>query len=333
MSSLNQNPIEMVDGAAVHEAAADSGEMMRIRGRLSALNGKRYWRSLEELADSPEFVEMLHREFPQGASEWFDPVSRRQFMTLMGASLALAGLTGCVRGPKENILPYVKQPENLIPGKPMFYATAMPFDGYALGLLAESHTNRPTKIEGNPEHPASLGGTNAFAQASILDLYDPDRAKNLLHLGEIAPWNEFVAQMAPIIAAQKATGGTGFRILTGTVTSPTLASQIEDLKKQFPGVRWHKYEPVTRDNVREGAKRAFGEYAETRYKFEDAEVVLSLEADFMVSGPGAQRYAREFARKRKVRSEKDTMARLYIAEAMPSNTGVLSDHRLIMKSG
>lgn len=142
-------------------------DLASVRARLGAMRGQRYWRSLEELAETEAFQEFLHREFPHGASEWTDPVGRRAFLRLMGASLALAGLGACTRQPAEKILPYVRAPEQVVPGKPLFFATAMTLGGIASGVLAESHMGRPTKIEGNPGHPASLGATDLFAQASI----------------------------------------------------------------------------------------------------------------------------------------------------------------------
>src|SRR6266536_2663090 len=161
-------------------------DLSAIKERLSNTRGKDYWRSLEELADTDGFDEMLHREFPRFAAEWNDSVGRRKFLRLMGASLALAGLSACTRQPAEPIAPYVRQPEELLPGKPLYFATAMSLGGVATGVLAESHQGRPTKIEGNPDHPASFGANDAFAQASVLTLYDPDRSQTLTHLGEIS---------------------------------------------------------------------------------------------------------------------------------------------------
>src|SRR6476661_1245548 len=180
--------------------------------KLASNDAPEYWRSLEELAGSKEFQEQLHREFPKGASEWLDPVSRRGFLKLMGASMALAGLTGCTKQPLEPIVPYVRQPEELILGRPLFFATAMTLGGYGKPLLVESHEGRPTKIEGNPEHPASLGATDVFAQASLLDLYDPDRSPSVLINGEIRAYSSFLAAMQTPLAAQKASGGAGMRI-------------------------------------------------------------------------------------------------------------------------
>src|SRR3972149_10997506 len=159
-----------------------------IRSRLAGAEGRMYWRSFGELADTPEFRQYLHREFPEQASEWNDPRGRPQFLKLMSASLALAGVGACTKQPLEQIVPYVRQPEDMVPGRPLFFASALPFSGYAQPVLVESHMGRPTKIEGNPEHPASLGATDIFAQAAILGLYDPDRAQTLTNRGEVTPW-------------------------------------------------------------------------------------------------------------------------------------------------
>src|SRR5438270_12088839 len=157
---------------------------------IRALDGKRYWRSLEELAHTETFQELMRREFPEQADVWPNAFSRRQFLTLMGASLALAGLSGCSVKPAPSIkfAPYVRQPEEAIPGKPLFFATTMTLAGNAVGLLVESHLGRPTKIEGNPDHPASLGATDLYNQASILTLYDPDRSQNVTVLGQTTTW-------------------------------------------------------------------------------------------------------------------------------------------------
>ncbi|MGH8005611.1 MAG: TAT-variant-translocated molybdopterin oxidoreductase, partial [Candidatus Binatia bacterium] len=293
----------------------------------------RYWRSLEELADTPGFADFLHREFPRQAAEWTDPLSRRQFLQLMGASLALAGLGACARPPTETIVPYVRPPEEVVPGKPLFFATAMSLGGYATGLLVESHMGRPTKVEGNPDHPASLGATDAFAQASVLTLYDPDRSQTLTHLGEIRPWSAFLAAFRDALTAQRAVQGAGLRILTETVTSPTLASQLQSFLAEFPSAKWHQYEPVGNDNTREGARLAFGEYVNTVYRFENADVILALDADFLSSYPGSLRYAREFAAKRRLTAGQKEMNRLYAVESTPSVTGAAADHRLPLRAG
>src|SRR5271166_6986456 len=292
--------------------------------------GPEYWRSLEELAGSPAFREALHREFPKGASEWVDSVSRRGFMKVMGASMALAGMTGCVKLPKEEIVPYVRQPEEVIPGRPMFYATAMTLGGYASPLLVESHLGRPTKVEGNEQHPASLGGTDIFAQASILGMYDPDRSQSVVSMGDVRSWGAFLGAVRGPLSAQKALQGAGIRILTPTISSPTLADQLRNFLKIYPQAKWHVYEPVNRDNVLEGAKMAFGQPVETRYDFEKADVIVSLDADFLYAGfPGNVRYIRDFAKRR---NPDGNMNRLYAIESTPTTTGAKADHRLSWKS-
>jgi MoCo/4Fe-4S cofactor protein with predicted Tat translocation signal len=301
------------------------------RERIAGTNGPEYWRSLEELAGSPDFQEMLHREFPKGASEWLDAVSRRGFLKLMGASLAMAGMTACTKQPLEPIVPYVKQPEEVVPGRPLFFATAFTLGGYASPILVESHLYRPTKIEGNDRHPASMGGTDIFSQASILGMYDPDRSQTLTYLGEVRAWGSLVEAMRAPLNIQKSLQGAGIRILTPTVSSPTLADQLRSLLKVYPEAKWHVYEPVNRDNVLEGAKLAFGQPVETQYKLENADVILSLDADFLYAGfPGFTRYARDFAKRRN--PDSGNMSRLYIVESTPSSTGAKADHRLPVRA-
>jgi MoCo/4Fe-4S cofactor protein with predicted Tat translocation signal len=301
------------------------------RARVAETQGPEYWRSLEELAGSPDFQEMLHREFPKGASEWLDAVSRRGFLKLMGASLAMAGMTACTKQPLEPIVPYVKQPEELVPGRPLFFATAFTLGGYASPVLVESQMFRPTKIEGNDKHPASLGGTDVFSQASILGMYDPDRSQTLTYLGDIRSWGSLVEAMRAPLSIQKSLQGAGIRILTPTVSSPTLADQLQSFLKAYPQAKWHSYEPVNRDNVLEGAKLAFGEPVETQYDFSKADVVLSLDADFLYAGfPGFTRYARDFAKRRN--PDSGEMNRLYVVESTPSSTGARADHRLPVRA-
>ena len=180
-----------------------------IRSRLAGSDGRLYWRSLSELADTPDFRDYLHREFPEQASEWNDPKGRRNFLKLMSASLALAGVGACTRQPPENIVPYVRQPEDLVPGKPLFFASAIPLGGIARPVLVESHMGRPTKIEGNPEHPASLGATDSLTQAAVLGLYDPDRSQTVTYRGEVRPWSACQSAIQSALTAQKATKGAG----------------------------------------------------------------------------------------------------------------------------
>jgi MoCo/4Fe-4S cofactor protein with predicted Tat translocation signal len=316
--------------AKLHDGPMD---LAAVRAKLQSKTGKQYWRTLEELAGDPQFEELLHREFPrQAPSEWDDSVDRRDFLKLMAASLAFAGLSGCGRTPEQFVVPYVKQPEGMVLGKPQFYATVMPFGADAIGLLVESHEGRPTKIEGNPDHPSSLGATNVFAQASLLNLYDPDRAQTVTKFGEIQTWAAFLDSAQAIAAETKGTNGTGFRILTGIITSPTLAAQIQSLLTLFPQAKWHQWEPAVGDGTREGAKLAFGSYLNTVYHPERADVILSLDSDFLGSGPGHIRYAREFSRRRKLNGPNDAMNRLYVVEPTPSVTGATADHRLPLRA-
>jgi len=306
-------------------------DLQTVRARVAETKGPEFWRSLEELAGSEEYREMMHREFPKGASEWVDAVSRRGFMKLMGASLAMAGMTACTKQPLEPIVPYVRQPEEVVPGRPLFYATAFTLGGYASPVLVESHLYRPTKIEGNDQHPASLGGTDVFAQASILGMYDPDRSQTISYLDEVRTWGNFLDAIRGPLNSQKAVQGAGLRILTRTISSPTLADQLRSLLKLYPQAKWHVYEPVNRDNVLQGSQMAFGQPVETQYKLENADVILSLDADFLYAGfPGFTRYARDFAKRRDPDAE--SMSRLYVVESTPSSTGANADHRLPLRA-
>src|ERR1700733_245446 len=300
------------------------------RADAATQSGPEYWRSLEELAGSEDFQNALHREFPKGASEWVDSVSRRGFLKVMGASLGLAGMTGCVKLPFEPIVPYVRQPEEVIPGRPMFYATAMTLGGYANPILVESHLGRPTKIEGNDLHPASLGGTDIFAQASLLTMYDPDRSQSVVSMGDQRSWQAFTSAIQGPLNSQKSLQGAGIRILTPTISSPTLADQLRNFLKIYPQAKWHCYEPINRDNVLEGAKMAFGQPVETRYDFSKADVIVSLDADFLYAGfPGNVKYIRDFASRR---NPDGNMNRLYVLESTPTTTGAKADHRKPMRA-
>jgi molybdopterin-containing oxidoreductase family iron-sulfur binding subunit len=241
----------------------------------------------------------------------------------------MAGMTGCTKLPLQEIVPYVKQPEQLIPGRPQYYATAFTLSGYAYPLLVESHLGRPTKVEGNNLHPASLGGTDVFAQASILGLYDPDRAQAMHRMSDMDSWANFVKLIKGPLAVQKSLGGAGIRILTPTISSPTLKDQMKAFLAMYPQAKWHVYEPVNRDNVVEGAKLAFGEPVETQYRLENADVIVSLDADFLSGGyPGNVRYIRDYAKKR---NPDAPMSRMYVIESNPSATGAKADHRLPLR--
>ena len=302
--------------------------------------GKTYWRSLEELADAPEFREFVEREYPQHAEEWNDPVERRTFLKLMGASLALAGLSGCAFQPAEKIVPNVTQSEDSLPGKALFFATAFSLGGIATPLLARSNEGRPTKLEGNPDHPNSRNGdpsdrgssaTDIFSQASILSLYDPDRSQIPLYREESRTWSTFVGELRTALDEQRPKQGSGIRFLTETVTSPTLAAQLKSILTEFPQAKWHQYEPVNNDNARAGAMMAFGQPVYTIYDFSKADRILSLDADFLSAHPGTLKYARDFAARRRITDGKKEMSRLYVIEATPTTTGAAADHHWAVK--
>lgn len=315
-----------------------SPEVAELWDRLDRAHGKKYWRTLEELADSAAFQEVVEREFPEQAASWSSAVSRRQFLMLMGASLGLAGLSGCsVRpAPSRTVVPYVRPPEEIVPGRPLFFATAMTLGGSGVGLLVESHMGRPTKVEGNPEHPASLGATDLFHQASVLSLYDPDRSQTVTHLGQTRTWNAALTALRGALHRQYERQGAGLRILTETVVSPTLIEQLHDFLKLFPRAKWHQYEPLAPDNAYRGAVMAFGRPVNTYYDFAKADVVVALESDFLQCGPGNLRYIADFMSRRRVRTTIEQantarMNRLYAVETTLSNTGAKADHRLAVK--
>ena len=304
---------------------------------VTSKGGREFWRSLEELSGTDRFREFLHREFPalnapETDPSLLDPAGRRNFMKLMSASLALAGLTACTKQPKELVVPYVKVPAGLVPGKSSFYATSMTLGGVAQGLLVESNEGRPTKIEGNPDHP-TRGGTDVFAQASVLSLYDPDRSQSVTYLGDVRTWGDFLNAFRSALDGQRTKQGNGLRILTETVTSPTFDEQMKKVMALFPQAKWHAYEPGGRDGARQGADLAFGEPVSTVYRFDNASVVLSLDADFLTSGPGATRYAREFIQRRRLTGGSTEMNRLYVVESTLTPTGSKADHRLPLSAG
>ncbi len=304
-----------------------------LRGRLAGRTGRQYWRGLEELAGTPEFQDLLRHEFAAGADTLADPVQRRTFVSLMAASLALAGLTGCTRQPRETIAPYAEMPEQLVPGKPLYYASALTLAGFARGVLVETHEGRPTKIEGNPDHPASRGATDVFMQAAPLELYDPDRSRTVTFLGNIAPWSQLLSAVVTAIKAQAAKQGAGLRILTETITSPTVAAQLAAVLAQLPRARWTSWEPINRDNARAGAAMSFGHPVTPQYQIAKADVILSLEADFVAPGGASLAHIREFAGRRRRGGEAGGgMNRLYMVESTPSAAGAVADHRLPLAS-
>src|SRR5215213_4116533 len=318
-----------------HILALQDGETVR--------SGKQYWRSLEELADTPQFREFVAREFPQQAEEWHDLIERRTFIKLMGASLALAGLTGCVFQPPEKIVSNVRQPEEHVPWKALFFATAVPLFGAATPVLVRSNEGRPTKIEGNPDHPNNRpteipaedpvwaprgsSATDIFTQASLLNLYNPDRSSTPLYREDIRTWTAFVGEMRSALDEQRPKQGAGIRFLTESIISPTLGAQMKATLAALPQAKWHQYEPANRDNARAGAVAAFGQPVHTTYRFDLAKRILSLDCDFLSpTFPGYLRYSRDFIAGRKLTENSREMNRLYVVETTPSNTGAMADH-------
>ena len=293
-------------------------------------SGKQWWRSLDELAGSPEVQARLAAELPPGASEPPDGVSRRDFFTTMGASFALAGVVGC-RRPVEHIVPFARAPEEMVLGRPLFYATAVPFMGTAAGLLVETHEGRPTKIEGNPRHPDSHGKSSAWTQAMILDLYDPDRSTAPIEQGEARSWDDASAALAALGKQLKATQGQGLAVLTEAHRSPTTAAALAELKRQLPQARIVRYEPFSRENARLGTRIAFGKVVDTVVDLAKAQVIVTLDADPMATEGSTVKHARGWAEGRKLDTGRE-MARLYSVESRMSVTGANADHRLRMRS-
>ncbi len=304
-----------------------------VRTRLTQKSGPAYWRSLDELAGSEAFEELLQREFPLHASTWPDGVSRRRFLHLMGASLALAGVGACTRQPTEKILPYVRQPEQIVPGEPLFFATALDSGTGPIGVLVESHMGRPTKIEGNPEHPASLGATDARTQAMILGLYDPDRAQVVMNQGSIRSWEAFATEMKTQMAYQATRSGAGLRILTPNTTSPTLIARLGDLMNRYPEARWHVSDPLDRRSARVGSELAFGRATAAELRIEKADVLLSIGSDFLNEGAGPVRASRAFTARRVPTEGGPGLNRLYALESTPTLTGAQADHRQALRPG
>ncbi len=325
-------PHESVQPMVVTRIAPAKLTLADVRTKLEGQTGRRFWKNLDELADKPEFQALMHEEFPRqaGAGEWVDAVSRRGFMKVMGASLAMAGLAGCTKQPDEPIYPYVKQPEDLVLGKPMYFATAYPFPTGAIPVLVKSDSFRPIKIEGNPEHPMSKGKSDAYSQATLLEMYDPDRSQHVIYRGETSDFAKF--QSAFATAAKKTSGGQGIYFLSETITSPTLAAQWKQVQAAYPQAKLVQWEPVNRDSSRAASKAAFGSYMDAQYKLEEADIILSLDADFLggIAQPGFLTLAAAYAERHQYEEGK-TPNRLYVVETMPTVTGFKAEHRLALK--
>ncbi|MCZ6543899.1 MAG: TAT-variant-translocated molybdopterin oxidoreductase [Planctomycetota bacterium] len=297
-------------------------------------SGKAYWRSLDELADTPQFREFLHREFPAGAAEMLDSSERRNFLRIMGASLALAGfgLSGCRRWPKEQIAPFAHRPPGRVPGTTQFYATSMELAGVGSGLLITSYDGRPVKIEGNPQHPINRGATDALAQASVLEMYDPDRSRFVRRGGQRSTWGDFEAWAQPHFSALRNAGGSGLHILSEATASPSVRDMKARLSKAFPRATWHEYEPINNDHELAGSVLAFGSPYRAHHVFDRADVIVSLDSDFLLAHPAAVKNTREFVRGRRADNRDKSMNRLYVFESGYSLTGANADHRLAVRS-
>ena len=296
--------------------------------------GKTYWRSLDELADTPAFRAFVEREFPSLAGEMLSPTTRRRFLKMMGASLAMAGLAGC-RWPEEKIVPHAHRPGNQTPGVPVRFATAMELGGAASGLLVTSYDGRPVKIEGNPEHPINRGATDAITQASLLELYDPDRSKTVNRPHESrgvlkTTWDEFTAFAKKHFGELREQDGAGLCILSEASSSPSVADMKARLLKAFPQARWHEYEPISWDNEREGTRIAFGRPMRPHLHLDQAEVIACFDADILMTHPAAVKHARDFAAGRT--ADDGRMNRLYMMESGYSITGSMADHRVAVPS-
>ncbi|MDP7031472.1 MAG: TAT-variant-translocated molybdopterin oxidoreductase [Gemmatimonadota bacterium] len=290
----------------------------------------RTWRTLEEYAGTPEFQDLVEREFPSLLPETHSPASRRQFLKVMGASVALAGMAGC-RWPQETIVPFASRPKGLTPGVPQHFATAMDLSGAARPLIATSYDGRPVKLEGNPEHPASLGGADLLSQAAILGLYDPERSRHPIlrdggGTGSSRTVEDFLQEARAHFRTLGASGGQGLRVLSEASSSQTLARMKREFLHAFPKAVWHEYDPLSRDAEREGTRTAFGTPYRPHYSMDAAEVIVSLGADLLGSHPESVRNARDFASRR--RAADGTMNRLYVTESRFTITGGQADHRL-----
>ncbi len=289
----------------------------------AAPSTKRFWRSPAHLHQDPTFVEHAQHEFMPGAADKPTGASRRQFLQLMGASMAMAGLTAC-RRPVETIMPYARKPEEQIPGIPLFYATAMPLQGSVRPLLVESHDGRPTKVETNPDHPYSSGGSGIFEQASVLNLYDPDRSKTVLRNGSDASWDDFLGFCASVAADPN----QRVVVLSEATSSPTIQGLQQQLQTQFPNAQWVTYHQGGDDAVALGMQQAFGQPVRPVYHFQNAQVIVSFDADFTgPTDPNGENNASTFAESRRLASPSDTMSRLYVVESAYTATGSMADHR------
>lgn len=301
-------------------------DLAQLRRRLASGDGPAFWRSLDALAGTAAFQAYLRSEFP-GALPLTQGPERRGFLKLMAASFALAGLSACdAFDGRGREVPYVVQPERIVAGGALAYATSTLFDGFANGILVTTRNGRPLKIEGNPEHPWSRGGTDVLGQASVLGLYDPFRSQAVQHLGRPAAWSAFRGALPGRLAALRETGGAGFHLLTGPVTSPSLAAEIDRLRAAYPGLRWHVSETVPREGLYDGARQAYGRPLETQVRFAAARTLVSLDGDFLDVGPGQVGLSRRWIDARRAAQAEGRLLTLHAASPTPGLTSVKADH-------
>jgi molybdopterin-containing oxidoreductase family iron-sulfur binding subunit len=305
-------------------------DLETLRGRLQRGDGPRFWRSLDAVADSDEFRAYLAAEFP-AASRLAAAPDRRGILKLMAASFALGGLTACGNGGRDYEVPYVNEPERIRPGVALSYASSAVFDGYGNGVLVTTRNGRPVKIEGNPDHPWSRGGTDVIGQASVLGLYDPFRSQAVQHVGRPASWADFNAAMLAPMAGWREGHGKGLAILTGPVTSPTVAAELTRLRAAYPEARWYAHSP--RDGILEGARRAYGRPLETLPDFGRARVIVSLDGDFLDLGPGQVGLSRRWIDARRAALAQGRLLPLYSAAPTPGLTSAKADDAVPVSAG
>ena len=286
------------------------------------------WRSLEAAAADPALLSRMVQEFPGLTAALENGLDRRQVIRLMGAAMMMAGVAGCDSRFGANLIPAVKMPPNIIPALPNFYATAHVLGGYAFGIIVKHLMGRPVNVEGNRHHPASLGALDVFAQAQLLDFYDPDRASALSVGGNPTDWNTLDSAMSEQRATLTDAHGVGLRVVTGAVTSPTLRGRIEAVLAQYPQARWIQWEPLSREAVRQGAVLAYGRSADVIVHLEAVDVLVSIDGDLLTTNPGRLHYARDFASRRNA-TRTARMSRVYAIESTPTLLGAAADHRIV----
>lgn len=306
--------------------------MEQIKKTVSDWKMPRLWKSLDQITQAPEYEAFRADDFPYGASPLEKPISRKNFLKVMGAPLAMAALAGCDRQPREEIVPYVKSVEEIVPGKPLYFSTSMMFRGRATGLRVTSHMGRPTFIAGNPLHPDSLGAVSTYHQAAILDLYDPDRSKEIFHQKKPSDWDSFVKEMSAEISSLSSNKGEGLRILTESTSSPTLLRQLDEILKKYPSAKRHAFEPISENEMRKAQEAVFGKAVDAVYHFKRAKIVVALDSDFLSDTPGHLRYSRDLMQLRSNPKNHKKMNRIYTAEPSPTLTGSIADHRLAVSS-